>query len=271
MSCLGHAPVSVTVRRRSRGGPRSRYPRGTCHVLPGPCTRLCHRSAPVPHGTPVSCRVRSLPVQCPVRSCVLCCLLSGPIPRLAVGRIAVLFPVPRSCLVWPEPRVAGASCGRSLVWSDPATRGRSDRLPDPRFVPLWASRHLCVPLSGGLPGVVPGMPVWPRPVQSSPVGTGPVSRPVLSGRVSRVGRAPVSVTVWRRSRAGSPVRYPTVPRYPVESDLSRSSPVQYAPALCPVLSPVGSVPTIRSRVDHPPFATCLRRPRARSLSRFVFL
>ena len=119
--------------------------------------------------------------------------------------------------------MAGASCGRSLVWSDPATRGRSDRLPDPRFVPLWASCHLCVPLSGGLPGV--GMPVWPRPVQSSPVGTGPVSRPVLSGRVSRVGRAPVSVTVWHRSRAGSPVRYPTVPQYPVESGLSRSSTV----------------------------------------------
>ena len=91
--------------------------------------------------------------------------------------------------------------------------------------------------------------------------------PALSVRVSPVG----SVTVWRRSRAGSPVRYPAVPRYPVESDLSRSSPVQYAPALCPVLSPVGSDPTTRSRVNHHPFATCLRRSRARSLSRFEFL
>ena len=70
MSCLGHVPVSVTVRRRSRGGPRSgpggavarrlgqvpaersldasvRYLHGTCHVLSGPCARLCHRSAPL--------------------------------------------------------------------------------------------------------------------------------------------------------------------------------------------------------------------------------
>ena len=52
-----------------------------------------------------------------------------------------------------------------------------------------------------------------------------MSRPVLSGRVSRVGRAPVSVIVWHRPRAGSPVRYPTVPQYPVESGLSRSSTV----------------------------------------------
>ena len=179
-------------------------------------------SGPVPHARyPSSVRFGSVRFRLVLPSYQFC--------LLSVGSLSCSpFPVRASCgrsLVWPEPRVAGASCGRSLVWSDPATRGRSDRLPDPRFVPLWASCHLCVPLSGGLPGVVSGMPVWPRPVQSSPVGTGPVSRPVLSGRVSRVGRAPVSVTVWRRSRAGSPVRYPTVPRYPVESDLSRSSPV----------------------------------------------
>ena len=81
MSCLGHAPVSVTVRRRSRGGPRS-GPGGavarrlgqvpaersldasvrswrsgrstpTCLVLSGPCTRLCHRSAPLAWGASV--------------------------------------------------------------------------------------------------------------------------------------------------------------------------------------------------------------------------